>query len=148
MLGCYGLCVTHVLPNLDKLTMTAVEKIYLFEGEVIDGKTIIDTMQALIDVQQRLIAELEALRKGLPVRYRDEEIINSSLNILLADFRVCLTNRSDNCLKSAFDGVEKPTLKTLIEFGESNVKSIKNLGQKSFKEITDELHQLGLSWKS
>jgi len=148
MLGGYGLCVTHVLPNLDKLTMTAVEKIYLFEGEVIDGKTIIDTMQALIDVQQRLIAELEALRKGLPVRYRDEEVINSSLNILLYDFRTCLTTRSDNCLKSAFDGVENPTLKTLIEFGESNVKAIKNLGQKSFKEITDELHELGLSWKS
>jgi DNA-directed RNA polymerase alpha subunit len=123
-----------------------VEKIYLFEGEVIDGKTIIDTMQALIDVQQRLIAELEALRKGLPVRYRDEEIINSSLNILLYDFRTCLTNRSDNCLKSAFEGVENPTLKTLIEFGESNVKAIKNLGQKSFKEITDELQKLGLYW--
>ncbi len=128
-----------------------VEKIYLFEGEVIDGKTIIDTMQALIDVQQRLILELEALRKGLPskpIKYKDEEIINSSLNILLYDFRTCLTTRSDNCLKSAFDWVEKPTLKTLIEFGESNVKAIRNLGQKSFKEITDELHQLGLSWKS
>jgi len=123
-----------------------VEKIYLFEGEVIDGKTIIDTMQALIDVQQRLILELEALRKGLPVRYRDEEIINSSLNILLEDFSGLLTVRSDNCLKSAFDWVEKPTLKTLIEFGESNVKAIKNLGQKSFKEITDELQQLGLYW--
>ena len=126
-----------------------VEKIYLFEGEVIDGKTIIDTMQQLIDVQQKLIAELEALRKGLPVRYRDEEIINSSLNILLEDFSGLLTVRSDNCLKNAFDDwVEKPTLKTLIEFGERNVKAIRNLGQKSFKEITDELHQLGLSWKS
>ena len=123
-----------------------VEKIYLFEGEVIDGKTIIDTMQALIDVQQRLIAELEKLRKGLPVKYKDEEVINSSLNILLYDFRTCLTNRSDNCLKSAFEGVENPTLKTLIEYGESNVKAIKNLGQKSFKEITDELQQLGLYW--
>jgi DNA-directed RNA polymerase alpha subunit len=123
-----------------------VEKIYLFEGEVIDGKTIIDTMQALIDVQQRLIAELEALRKGLPVRYRDEEVINSSLNILLYDFRTCLTTRSDNCLKSAFEGFEKPTLKTLLEFGERKTRAIRNLGQKSFKEITDELQQLGLYW--
>ena len=134
--------------NFERLTMT-VEKIYLFEGEVIDGKTILDTMQALIDVQQRLIAELDALRKGLPskpVKYKDEEVINSSLNILLYDFRTCLTTRSDNCLKNAFEGVEKPTLKTLIEYGESNVKAIKNLGQKSFKEITDELQQLGLYW--
>jgi len=145
MLGCYGLCATQVLPNLDKLTMT-VEKIYLFEGEVIDGKTIIDTMQALIDVQQRLISELEALRKGLPVRYRDEEIINSSLNILLEDFSGLLTVRSDNCLKSAFDWVENPTLKTLLEFGEKRTRAIRNLGDKSFKEITDELQKLGLYW--
>jgi DNA-directed RNA polymerase alpha subunit len=123
-----------------------VEKIYLFEGEVIDGKTIIDTMQQLIDVQQKLIAELDVLRKGLPVRYRDEEIINSSLNILLEDFSGLLTVRSDNCLKSAFDWVENPTLKTLLEFGEKRTRAIRNLGDKSFKEITDELQQLGLYW--
>ena len=123
-----------------------VEKIFLFEGEVIDGKTIIDTMQQLIDVQQKLIAELDALRKGLPVKYRDEEIINSSLNILLHDFRTCLTTRSDNCLKAAFEGVENPTLKTLLEFGEKRTRAIRNLGDKSFKEITDELQQLGLYW--
>jgi DNA-directed RNA polymerase alpha subunit len=123
-----------------------VEQIYLFEGEVIDGKTIIDTMQALIDVQQRLIAELEALRKGLPVRYRDEEIENTSLQILLYDFRTCLTTRSDNCLKAAFEGVENPTLKTLLEFGAKRTRAIRNLGDKSFKEITDELQQLGLYW--
>ena len=126
-----------------------VEKIYLFEGEVIDGKTIIDTMQALIDVQQKLIAELDVLRKGLPskpVKYKDEKIINSSLNILLYDFRTCLTTRSDNCLKAAFEGVENPTLKTLLEFGENRTRAIRNLGDKSFKEITDELQQLGLYW--
>ena len=134
--------------NFERLTMT-VEKIYLFEGEVIDGKTIIDTMQDLIDVQQKLIAELDALRKGLPskpVKYKDEEIINSSLNILLYDFRTCLTTRSDNCLKAAFEGVENPTLKTLLEFGEKRTRAIRNLGDKSFKEITDELQQLGLYW--
>lgn len=123
-----------------------MEKIYLYEGEVIDGKTIIDTMQSLIDTQQMLIGKLEKLRAALPVKNRVEDIIKSNETMLLEDFVKHHTVRVDNILKNAFDFDLKPTLLTLINYGKENFKKLPGMGLLSFNQVEEDLHRLGLDW--
>lgn len=125
-----------------------IEKIYLYEGEVIDGKTIIETMQSLIDTQQVLIEKLEKLRAGLPAKKsRVEEVIESNENMLLAVFCTGQTVRVQNILQSAFDFDLKPTLLTLINYGKENVKKLPGMGLLSFRQLEQSLNTLGLGWE-
>ncbi len=55
-----------------------------------------------------------------------------------------LTPRAENCLKKA----EIKTLAELVEKTESEIKQIRNLGQKSLKEILDKVKELELEFKS
>jgi hypothetical protein len=126
-----------------------IEKIYLYEGEVIDGKTIIDTMQSLIDTQQVLIEKLEKLRAGLPAKKsRVEEVIESNETMLLSDFVKHHTVRVENILRGAFDFDLKPTLLTLTNYGKENVKKLPGMGLLSFNQVEEDLHKLGLDWIS
>lgn len=53
-----------------------------------------------------------------------------------------LSVRSSNCLRAA----EIKTLGELVQKTESEMLKFRNFGRKSLKEITDILHELGLSW--
>lgn len=54
-----------------------------------------------------------------------------------------LSVRAYNCLKR--DGIA--TVEELLEKTEDEVMRIRNLGRKSFKELVDKVHELGLSFK-
>ena len=106
------------------------------EAVALASKILIDHLELLTNVHEA-VNDMESVMKEA-----QGEVQNKGLVMMIEDLD--LSVRSYNCLKRA--GIQ--TVEELTQRTEDEMMRVRNLGKKSFKEVKDQIYELGLSFKS
>ncbi len=122
--------------NYDKLTLNVMTNGALRPEEAVSiaSKIMAEHLKILMDLSE--VADLTGV---MTAKKEDKKQKKLETSIDDLDFTV----RAENCLKKA--GIK--TIGDLTEKTESEIKKIRNLGQKSLKEVMDKIAELGLKFK-
>ncbi len=139
----YYLPIKKVAYKVIPMKVTVATELEALELEVTtDGS--ISPEEALSLAAQILIGHLEYfehLSDYLVSVFEEEKEEEPEKSLFI--YELGLSLRSENCLKKA----NIITVKDLITYTKTEIKKLKNLGQKSWKEIEDKMHQLNLQFK-
>lgn len=106
------------------------------EAVALASKILIDHLELLTNVHEA-VNDMESVMKEA-----QGEVQNKGLVMMIEDLD--LSVRSYNCLKRA--GIQ--TVEELTQRTEDEMMRVRNLGNKSLKEVKDKIYDLGLSFKS